>query len=136
MSAIRFIVPRAQNDALLCRVERACAENQIEILSRESVPYWKIEGLTETTLLCSFPGLEVEQLRELFLELFFRIDDSIDEPDSVTLIRYSGPQDAYALFAFLYDDRSGGSHNGTVQTGEERTAEKVEGGAEQKVPAE
>ena len=132
MSAIRFIVPREQSAALLCRVERICADNQIEILSRESVPYWKIEGLTETTLLCSFPGLEVEQLRELFS----RIDDSIEEPDSVTLIRYSGPQDAYALFAELYDDRSGGNHNGTVQTGEERTAEKMEGGAEQKVPAE
>ena len=86
MSAIRFIVPREQNEALLCRVVRVCSENQIEILSRESVPYWKIEGLTETTVPCSFPVLEFEQLRELFLELFFRIDDSIDEPDSVTLI--------------------------------------------------
>lgn len=124
MSAIRFIVPREQNDALVCRVVRVCAENQIEILSRESVPYWKIEGLKETTVPCSFPVLEFEQLCELFLELFSRIDDSMKEPDSVTLIRYSGPQDAYALFAELYLDRSGGNCNGADQTGEERTAEK------------
>lgn len=48
MSAIRFIVPREQNDALLCRMGRICAQKDITILSRESVPYWKIEGLTET----------------------------------------------------------------------------------------
>ena len=102
MSAIRFIAPGEENDALLRRIITFSDKHNIVTLSHESVNYWKISGSIETTVTCSFPQMGEEEIKRFFIELFGRIDDFSADAHALSVYRYSAPHDRSDIFAAPY----------------------------------